>query len=452
MFKVFKKKKQEGIHIGKGYALDDHEKLSFLDIFQEDGNRRGHTIVFGTTRVGKTRLVENGIIQDIENGKNVIIIDPKIDIDLFSRVFQVASSCGRENEITLINSLTPDLSAKINPLANFHTPEEPISHIMSTVPSTDEFFYNVAYDTTTVIVRGIIKVREDEGFDKYFTFNDFMKWLPYSKFTELRDRLLKFEDTDSKIIVGQIEDILDSGPEYFNKVSKTLKSAIMQLSLGNTAEVVSRSKNNDFLNRLEEGKGAILYVQSAALLQPRASFMLGRVIISMIQSLVGRFYASGRKFERPLVIYGDEFSNIVYNGIDDMFNKAGGCNCYIVALTQSPADIVAVIGEDKARKIFDNTNTKIFMRINDISSAKMLTTYGGTMFRNTVQLNLHGGLRGTEVEEDVIRETDLLRLEKREFYYFGFEGVFKGKTDPLGEPDIKILLPNIIRNGKKEND
>lgn len=452
MFKVFKKKKQEGIHIGKGYALDDHEKLNFLDIFQEDGNRRGHTIVFGTTRVGKTRLVENGIIQDIENGKNVIIIDPKIDIDLFSRVFQVASSCGRENEITLINSLTPDLSAKINPLANFHTPEEPISHIMSTVPSTDEFFYNVAYDTTTVIVRGIIKVREDEGFDKYFTFNDFMKWLPYSKFTELKDRLLKFEDTDSKIIVGQIEDILDSGPEYFNKVSKTLKSAIMQLSLGNTAEVVSRSKNNDFLNRLEEGKGAILYVQSAALLQPRASFMLGRVIISMIQSLVGRFYASGRKFERPLVIYGDEFSNIVYNGIDDMFNKAGGCNCYIVALTQSPADIIAVIGEDKARKIFDNTNTKIFMRINDISSAKMLTTYGGTMFRNTVQLNLHGGLRGTEVEEDVIRETDLLRLEKREFYYFGFEGVFKGKTDPLGEPDIKILLPNIIRNGKKEND
>ncbi|MAC84325.1 MAG: conjugal transfer protein TraD [Arcobacter sp.] len=452
MFKVFKKKKAEGIHIGKGYSLDDHEKLNFLDIFQKDANRRGHTIVFGTTRVGKTRLVENGIIQDIENGKNVIIIDPKIDIDLFSRVFQVASSCGRENEITLINSLTPDLSAKINPLANFHTPEEPISHIMSTVPSTDEFFYNVAYDTTTVIVRGIIKVREDEGFDKYFTFNDFMKWLPYGKFTELRDRLLKFEDTDSKIIVGQIEDILDSGPEYFNKVSKTLKSAIMQLSLGNTAEVVSRSKNNDFLNRLEEGKGAILYVQSAALLQPRASFMLGRVIISMIQSLVGRFYASGKKFERPLVIYGDEFSNIVYNGIDDMFNKAGGCNCYIVALTQSPADIVAVIGEDKARKIFDNTNTKIFMRINDISSAKMLTTYGGTMFRNTVQLNLHGGLRGTEVEEDVIRETDLLRLEKREFYYFGFEGIFKGKTDPLGEPDIKILLPNIIRNARKEND
>jgi hypothetical protein len=30
----------------------------------------------------------------------------------------------------------------------------------------------------------------------------------------------------------------------------------------------------------------------------------------MIQSLVGRFYASGRKFDVPLVLYLDEFSNI----------------------------------------------------------------------------------------------------------------------------------------------
>ena len=117
-----------------------------------------------------------------------------------------------------------------------------------------------------------------------------------------------------------------------------------------------------------------------------------------------------------------------------------------MALTQSPADVVAVIGEDKARKIFDNTNTKIFMRVNDTASAQNLTIYGGTKYRNTVQLNLHGGLRATEVEEDVIREIDLLRLENREFFYFGFEGVFKGKTDPLGDSMVEIILPDIILN------
>ena len=79
-----------------------------------------------------------------------------------------------------------------------------------------------------------------------------------------------------------------------------------------------------------------------------------------------------------------------------------------------------------------------------------VTIYGGTKYRNTVQLNLHGGLRGTEVEEDVIREVDLLRLENREFFYFGFEGVFKGKTDPLGDSMIEIILPDIILNQRVE--
>ena len=56
------------------------------------------------------------------------------------------------------------MSAKLNPFANYYTPEEPISHIMATVPSTDEFFYNVAYDTTPVIVRGMIKLRLEDNY------------------------------------------------------------------------------------------------------------------------------------------------------------------------------------------------------------------------------------------------------------------------------------------------
>ena len=34
MFNFLKKKKETGLHIGKGYALDDYTKQNFLDIFQ----------------------------------------------------------------------------------------------------------------------------------------------------------------------------------------------------------------------------------------------------------------------------------------------------------------------------------------------------------------------------------------------------------------------------------
>jgi hypothetical protein len=44
--------------------------------------RVGHTLVLGTTRVGKTRLAELLITQDIRRGDVVIAFDPKGDADL----------------------------------------------------------------------------------------------------------------------------------------------------------------------------------------------------------------------------------------------------------------------------------------------------------------------------------------------------------------------------------
>ncbi len=138
-------------------------------------------------------------------------------------------------------------------------------------------------------------------------------------------------------------------------------------------------------------------------------------------------------------------SNCTYRGIEDLFNKAGGCNCYIMGLTQSPADIIAEIGVDRARKLFDNTNSKIFMRMNDIDSAKTLKTYAGKSIRYTTQLSLDGGIRSTEVEEEILQETDFTELNPREFFYFGFEGKFKGKTVPMKDSNLKIQLPRVIK-------
>ena len=42
-------------------------------------DRVGHTLVLGTTRVGKTRLAEVLITQDIHRGEIVIVFDPKGD-------------------------------------------------------------------------------------------------------------------------------------------------------------------------------------------------------------------------------------------------------------------------------------------------------------------------------------------------------------------------------------
>jgi hypothetical protein len=49
------------------------------EIYMNDADRSGHFWCFGTTRVGKTRLLENMLEQDIQKGNSVVVIDPKGD-------------------------------------------------------------------------------------------------------------------------------------------------------------------------------------------------------------------------------------------------------------------------------------------------------------------------------------------------------------------------------------
>ena len=60
------------------------------------GDRVGHTLVLGTTRVGKTRLAELLIAQDIRRGEVVIVFDPKGDADLLRRIYAEAKRAGHD--------------------------------------------------------------------------------------------------------------------------------------------------------------------------------------------------------------------------------------------------------------------------------------------------------------------------------------------------------------------
>jgi len=73
-----------------------------------DADRSGHFGCFGTTRVGKTRLIENIVEQDIRKGYNVVVIDPKGDTELFSKIVQVAAESGRLEEVMLLTPIYPD--------------------------------------------------------------------------------------------------------------------------------------------------------------------------------------------------------------------------------------------------------------------------------------------------------------------------------------------------------
>ncbi len=146
----------------------------------------------------------------------------------------------------------------------------------------------------------------------------------------------------------------------------------------------------------------------------------------------------------PLAIYIDEFSNACYIGIEDLFNKAGGAGAMVSVFTQSLADINAAIGEQMARKILDNLNTKIFMRVNDPMTAKYVSESSGTRKKYDPFLQLGGGITMRCAEEPAVLPEDVLNLNKRIFYLFGIRGRHKGKTERVKPASLKVAYPNII--------
>ena len=81
---------KELLHKDGAYWL--HGLAKEGDIYGDLGNLVGHTLIVGTTRVGKTRMFDLLIAQSIARGEPVIIIDPKGDHGLAENARKVCEA------------------------------------------------------------------------------------------------------------------------------------------------------------------------------------------------------------------------------------------------------------------------------------------------------------------------------------------------------------------------
>ncbi len=449
------KKEDNFVTLGMGYKIGHPEKLIELRI--NNKNRAGHTFCFGSTRIGKTRLIESMIEQDIEQGNSVVLFDPKGDIDITEKIVQCALENNRAEDLFFINPIYPPLSNKIDPLAHYYMPEEIVSHVVSGIKAKEEFFINVAYETTLAVVMALIEknkedqqkqidkgtLRQEDVTPTRMNFNDIRKNISIDKLQDLVTDLSGNQSQRAQETLVTLNQIVKSPQDYFAKVSSSLRTVLTALSTGSAGDIIGTVHANKFIERLTEGKKVILVAQTGSMLTRKTAGTISRVLISMIQSFIGRLYASGKTLENPLAIYMDEAAALMYLGIEEMFSKAGGANVMIHAFTQSISDLEAEIGKPFARKILDNTNTKIFMRVNDPDTAKYVSDYSGKEKRFSSILSLGGGITVREVEEPLVVSDDLTTLQKREFYLFTYEGKFKGLTLNATPVKYHIDLPEI---------
>lgn len=392
------------------------------DVYSDLGERVGHTIVLGTTRVGKTRFCELLVTQDIRRGDVVIVFDPKGDVELLMRMYAEARRAGREKEFYFFHLGYPDVSARYSPVATFSRVTEVATRIAGQLPSEGQSaaFREFVWRFVNVMARAMVALGMKPSYEqiyqnavniddlclKYFEYwlnRDHPGWegmLPEAdKMLQEQARktgramyplqilaLIRKQGWHDQIADG-LASVLANDRSYFEKLVSSLYPLLEKLTTGAVSELLSPNYEDpsdqrpifDWPKIIDTG--GIVYVGLDALSDFEVAGAVGNSMFADLTSLAGRQYKYGggygqsaRGQARKVCIHADEFNELVGDEFIPMVNKAGGAGYQVTAYTQTGADLEARIGSKaKSEQIFGNFNTLVMLRVKNLATAEILT-------------------------------------------------------------------------------
>ena len=187
-----------------------------------------------------------------------------------------------------------------------------------------------------------------------------------------------------------------------------------------------------------------MVVQLGAMITQKAALTVGKLIISMVNALCGRFYSNGRRLTPELCLYIDEAQNVLTMGIENLLTKAGGAGIYCHLFVQSVNQIYSIMGKDAGNSILSNLNTKLFMRVPDSDTAKMVCGHFGKRRYYSAMLQMNtSDATIREIEEDLLTPDNVLNLKPQQFYMLTYGGNYQGVTTPVKGADLELTFPDI---------
>ncbi|MET0063554.1 MAG: type IV conjugative transfer system coupling protein TraD [Candidatus Thiodiazotropha endolucinida] len=402
------------------HAVEPDEQDVWMDI----GERVGHTLVLGTTRVGKTRLAEILITQDIRRGDVVIVFDPKGDAGLLRRVYAEAKRAGRTKDFYMFHLGFPQVSARYNAIGNFSRITEVATRIANQLPSegNSAAFKEFAWRFVNIIARALVALNRRPDYQQVRRYINDIEPL----FTEYAEAHLdthgaedwkeQVDELSSKIsernlpaaLRGrskeaialmrhlQAQDLYDPvldglvsafkyDKTYFDKIVSSVGPLMEKLTTGNIAELISP----DYLDKNDTRpifewmevirRKGIVYVGLDALTDTTVASAVGNSMFADLVSVAGHIYkhgVDGESIDTPPTIsmHADEFNELIGDEFVPLLNKAGGAGFQVTAYTQTWSDVEARIGNRaKAGQVAGNFNTMIMLRVKELATAEMLT-------------------------------------------------------------------------------
>ena len=423
------------------------------DIHVDLGSLVGHTLIVGTTRVGKTRLLDLLIAQAIVRGEPVIIIDPKGDHGLAGNARRICEAIGQGDRFIYFHPAHPDRSACIDPLRNWNRKTELASRIAALIPSETggDPFTAFSWKVLNDIVNGLIASgirpnlvqlrRYIEGgadelllkalrlhfrrhvqdwesrissFIKHSRGNQLLAYINFYKESVIHDA----QSVDLEGLISTYE----HNREHFQKMVASLIPILSMLTSDPLTELLSPNLEpghervvTDMARAIRSEK--VLYVGLDSLADATVGSAIGSVMLADLAAVAGDRYNYEIHSIKPVNLFIDEAAEVINQPTIQLMNKGGGALFRVTIATQTFADFASRLGdENKARQVLANTNNKIALRVLDaetqqyiadgipkIRAKTMMVRYG-----HNVDSGIHDEYTASYQEQAVEEEVDLI--------------------------------------------
>ena len=403
-------------HIGTGVHLDHPQAI--LELGFPDSARKGHCWCFGTTRVGKTRLLEVIASQDIHNGNVVIVFDPKGDGDLLARLYTEARRAGRAEQFQVFHLGFPEQSVSYNPVGSYSRITEVATRIAGQLPNEGNSmaFREFAWRYVNVIAKALDDMSEpinyqnllDSGSDIDALLTRYLSHVAVEAgFDAWEERVDAIVESDARLPpqmkgrdrrawaslehfrASQLESqtanslikTFEHDKSHFDKLVASLFPLLEKLTSGPAAQLLSPSDDSEPANnRLNWGqvikRGGIVYVGLDALSDPDVASAVGNAMFADLTSVAGSLYKERQSGGSApnISVHADEFNELVGREFVPLANKAGGAGFQLTAYTQTLSDIVARFdSQARAGQVVGNLGTLIMLRVKEQATAELLT-------------------------------------------------------------------------------
>lgn len=332
-------------------------KTTFRNLQQTFGikrsDRRQHMYIIGKTGVGKTCLLENMALQDIQRGEGIAIVDPHGE---FVEGILEKIPTYRINDVVYFNPADTEYPISFNIL---EVPDPKYKHLVASglIGIFTKIWENVwsarmeyilsncilaLLDTPNTTLLGILRILVDKDYRQKIVNN-------------IKDPVVK------SFWVNEYE---EWSPTYRNEAIAPIQNKVGQfLNVSLIRNIVGQSKSTIDIPEIMDTQKILLVNVSKGRIGEDNSALLGAMVITKIQLAAMERVRIPEEERKDFYLYVDEFQNFATESFVNILSEARKYHLNLIVAHQYIGQLVTETSKRVRDAIFGNVGTLVCFRV-----------------------------------------------------------------------------------------